>query len=256
MGALLGVGLLVAGCGGAAAGGPGPTSGVPGEANGEVVVLAAASLTESFNEIADDFEAANPGTSVTLGFDASSTLAQQIVAGAPADVFASADTATMSRVVGAGAAEGNPAVFARNRLEIATPAGNPGQVRGLADFADQSRRIAVCAPEVPCGAAAVRAFDAAHVGPRPDTLEQDVKAVLTKVQLGEVDAGLVYRTDVTAAGAKVEGIAFPESAQAVNDYPIVTLADAPNPAGADAFAAYVRSEAGQRVLRAAGFGGP
>jgi molybdate transport system substrate-binding protein len=190
---------------------------------------------------------------VTLNPAASSALAQQITAGSPADVFASASLATMATVVDAGLADGAPVVFVRNRLEIAVPAGNPGHVTGLADFADVELKIAICAPEVPCGAAAVKAFEAAGITPTPDTLEQDVKATLSKVELGEVDAALVYRTDVIAAGSSVEGIEFPEADQAINDYPIVALKNAPNHDAAEAFLEYVLSAAGMAVLAGAGF---
>ncbi len=227
--------------------------GTGGELSGNVVVFAAASLTGSFTRIGQEFEAANDGTRVTFNFASSSALAQQITSGAPADVFAAASPATMAQVTRAGTAAGEPTVFVRNRLQIAVPAGNPGEVSGLPDFAKPDLRIALCAQQVPCGAAAVKAFAAADVIPTPDTLEQDVKATLAKVQLGEVDAGLVYRTDVQAAGDSVEGIDFPEAAQAVNDYQIVTLYDAPHPAIAAAFVEFVRSARGRHVLAAAGF---
>ena len=220
---------------------------------GSITVLAASSLTEAFGELGDRLEAERPGTTVRFSFAASSELATQITSGAPADVFASASPATMDQVVEAGAASGDPAVFVRNRLEIAVPAGNPAGVVGLEDFADESLTLALCAPEVPCGAAAKTAFAAAGVRPRPDTLEPDVKATLAKVSLGEVDAALVYRTDVLAAGDDVEGIDFPESADAVNDYPVVALAEAPNAEGARAFVRLVLSDEGRSVLEAAGF---
>jgi molybdate transport system substrate-binding protein len=193
---------------------------------GPLVVLAAASLTGAFTELAASFEADNPGTTVTLSFAASSALAQQVLSGAPADVFAAASPATMETVTGAGEAA-EPEVFARNTLQIAVPAGNPADVTGLADFADEDLAIALCAEQVPCGAAARRVFEASGVVPSPDTLEQDVKAALSKVTLGEVDAALVYRTDVLAAGDEVEGIAFPEAQEAVNDYPLVVLGTRP-----------------------------
>ena len=220
-----------------------------------VTVFAAASLTGAFTEIAEQFEAENPGTAVTLSFGASSSLAQQIVAGAPADVFASASPATMQLVAEAGQAA-DPRVFARNRLEIAVPAGNPGKVTVLADFAEEELTLALCAPEVPCGAAAAAAFTAAGIEPAPDTLEQDVKAALSKVVLGEVDAALVYRTDVLAAGEDVVGIAFPEAEQVINDYPLTVLTGAPHEATAAAFVEHVLSSEGQRVLADAGFDSP
>jgi molybdate transport system substrate-binding protein len=147
-------------------------------------------------------------------------------------------------------------VFAGNVLQIAVPAGNPAGVTGLADLADPARTVALCAPEVPCGAAAGRLFDAAGLTAAPDTLEEDVKAALTKVQLGEVDAALVYATDVRAAGDDVEGIEVPQAAEVVNEYPITALAAAPNPAGAQAFVDLVLSEEGQEALADAGFRAP
>lgn len=239
--------LCLAGCGSAPAGERDAEAGV----SGEITVFAAASLTETFTELGARFEQANPDTTVTFNFGGSSALAGQIADGAPADVFASASTANMDQV--AGAVSGAPAVFVRNRLEIAVPAGNPAGVTGLADLGDEELTIALCAEQVPCGAAARRALDAAGVTAAPDTLERDVRAVLTKVRLGEVDAALVYRTDVLAAGDEVEGIEFPESSRAVNDYPIATLAQAPNPAGARAFVDFVRSGTGRSVLADAGF---
>jgi molybdate transport system substrate-binding protein len=247
----------------AACGSPGPAGTADAEGAGsgdavagEVVVFAAASLTETFTRLGEQFEAANPGTRVTISFGGSSALATQITEGAPVDVFASASAATMDQVVEADAVTGRPAVFARNELEIAVPAGNPGRISGLADFGDEDRTIALCAEQVPCGAAARQALDAAGVTARPDTLEQDVRAVLTKVELGEVDAALVYHTDVLAAGDQVEGIALPESATAVNDYLIAPIAEAPNPDGAAALVAFVRSERGRSVLAEAGFRSP
>jgi molybdate transport system substrate-binding protein len=146
-----------------------------------------------------------------------------------------------------------PTLFATNVLEIAVPPGNPGGVSGLADLADPAKRIALCASEVPCGVAAGKAFDAAGLTAAPDTLEPDVKAALTAVQLGEVDAALVYKTDVQAAGDSVEGIEFPESEDTLTGYPICTMTDAPNPAGALAFVQLVTSDAGRKALTAAGF---
>ncbi len=221
----------------------------PGQLSGRITVFAAASLTEVFTALGEEFEAAHPGVRVAFTFAGSSTLAQQVNQGAPADVLATASPATMAQVPEAV----SPATFARNRLEIAVPRGNPGKVTGLADFADAGRKIALCAEQVPCGAAAKAVFAAAGVAAAPDTLEQDVKAALTKVRLGEVDAALVYRTDVRAAGGAVEGIGFPEAAEAINDYPIAALAEAPNPAVAAAFVDFVRSGAGRAALTGAGF---
>lgn len=226
---------------------------VNGSVHGTVTVLAAASLTEVFTTIGRDFERRRPGTTVRLSFGPSSGLAQQIQGGAPADVFAAASPSTM-RQVGDHAVD--PVRFAENQLQIAVPAGNPGRVRGLADFAEPDLTLAVCEKQVPCGEAAVEAFDAAGVTPRPDTYGNDVKSVLTGVRLGEVDAGLVYRTDVRAAGSQVAGIDLPASATPVNHYPIAVLDEAPNPPAARAFVSYVRSAKGRHVLARAGFGLP
>lgn len=241
--------LPLAGCGGAD--GPG------GEAlSGDLVVFAAASLTDTFTELGEAFTAVHPQVTVTFGFGGSSGLAEQITAGAPADVFAAASPATMATVVDAGAAAASPTVFVRNSLQLVVPAGNPAGVTGLADLADPDLTVALCAPEVPCGSATEKVFAAAGLTPAPDTLEQDVKAVLTKVELGEVDAALVYRTDVLAAGGAVEGLDVPQAQEAVTDYPLVVLAEAPNPRAAQAFVDLVLSQDGQDVLTGAGFGSP
>jgi len=223
---------------------------------GELVVFAASSLTESFNQIGEDFEAAHPGVTVTINFAGSSTLAQQINEGAPADVFASAHPANMSLVTDAGNGTGTPTAFAQNSLVIAVPEGNPAGISDLADLTDPDLKVALCAEQVPCGAASQAALAVAGVALTPVTFEQDVRATLTKITLGEVDAALVYRTDVAVAESDVDGIEFPESAGAVNDYPIIVLREAPNRATAEAFVAHVLAEAGQAVLAEAGFAPP
>lgn len=247
--------LLLAGCGAQAQSSPRAAQDGGDGLRGTVDVFAAASLSEAFERIGSDFEQDNPGTTVVLNLGASSALAQQIVAGAPADVFAAASPATMATVTDAGDAA-FPRTFARNVLEIAVPPGNPGRVTGLADLADPDRTVALCAAAVPCGAAAERVFAAAGLRGAPDTLEQDVRAALAKVRLGEVDAALVYRTDVQAAGDEVEGIAFRAAEQAVNDYPIAALTAAPHAEAAAAFVDHVLSRRGQRVLADAGFLAP
>ena len=256
--AVLGVGLLAAGCGDDAtpASTSSPSSSASTGVTGALTVFAAASLTDSFNQIGKGFEAANPGVDVTFSFAGSSALATQIVEGAPADVFAAASAATMKTVTDAGDNAGEPTVFVRNQLVIAVPDGNPAGVTGLDDLTKPDVKVALCAAEVPCGAAAVKALDAAGIELTPVTLEQDVKSALAKVELGEVDAALVYRTDAQADADKVDGIEFPESAGAVNDYPIVALADAPNPDAAEAFVEYVLSEPATAVLTEAGFQKP
>jgi molybdate transport system substrate-binding protein len=244
-------GLPGCGSGGSAAS---PASAGSGGAK-ELTVFAAASLTGSFTELGEAFEAAHPGTTVRFNFGSSATLAQQIVQGAPADVFAAASPATMKTVTDASLAA-SPATFARNRLQIAVPGDNPAKVDDLKDLTDPKVKVALCAEQVPCGAAARKALDAAGLRVDPVTLEQDVKATLTKVELGEVDAALVYRTDVIASGGKVTGISFPEADQAINDYPIAALAKAPAGDLAKRFVDLVLSRRGEDVLAKAGFETP
>ncbi|WP_459545060.1 molybdate ABC transporter substrate-binding protein [Nocardia sp. X0981] len=220
---------------------------------GTLTVFAAASLTETFTTLGDQFEDAHPGLDVVFSFGGSSILAEHIRQGAPADVFAAAALRNMEQVVESGDVTAGPVTFARNRLEIAVPPGNPASISGLGDFGKPEPRIALCAEQVPCGVAAAQVFEAAGVTPQPDTRETDVKAVLTKVALGEVDAGLVYRTDIRAAPETVTGIEFPEAAGAITDYPIAPLAAAPNPAAAQAFVDFVNSPPARAVFTAAGF---
>jgi molybdate transport system substrate-binding protein len=219
------------------------------------VVFAAASLTESFTSLGRTFEAGHPGVSVKFNFGGSSGLAQQIHQGAPADVFAAASPATMKQVTAAGQARG-PRTFARNRLEIAVPKGNPGKVASLKDLTNPKLKVVFCAPQVPCGAATVKALKASALTVKPVSEEQDVKAALTKVRLNEADAALVYRTDVKAAAGQVQGIDFPESANAINDYPIASLGEAPQPALARQFVDLVLSAQGAGTLAHAGFERP
>lgn len=229
------------------------TSGTPGPVTGNLTILAAASLTEVFTKLGESFKAANPGVNISFSFNASSTLAQQIVAKAPADVFAAASPATMQVVTDAGGAAGTPVTFVRNELVIATPKDNPGGITGLADFGKSALRIVVCAEAVPCGAAAAKVFAAAGLVASIDSYERDVKGVLTKVTTGEADAGLVYRTDVKAAGDRVVGISFPESASAINDYPIAALTEARNASAAAAWVAYMASDEARAAFLEAGF---
>jgi molybdate transport system substrate-binding protein len=253
--------LLLAGCGGSS-GNDGTAASASGSASsgkrlsGTLTVFAAASLTDVFDDLGKQLEKDNPELDVRFNFAGSSALATQLTQGAPADVFASANEAQMKVVTDAGLEAQEPAIFTENVLEIAVPQGNPGHVTGLEDFADPDLTLAVCAAEVPCGAAAQKVFQASGITAVPDTEEEDVKAALTKVQLGEVDAALVYATDVKAAGSDVEGIPFPEADRAINDYPICTLKAAPNPDAARAFLDLVQSADGQKTLAAAGFRKP
>jgi molybdate transport system substrate-binding protein len=221
--------------------------------SGTVTVFAAASLKESFTTLGKQFEKAHPGTHVTFSFGGSDTLAAQITGGAPADVFASASPKTMKIVTDKKDNATAPATFVRNQLEIATLPGNPDKVSSLKALTNKDLKVVLCDKTVPCGAAAQKALDASKLKLTPVSYEEDVKAALNKVVLKEADAAVVYKTDVKAAGDKVEGVDFPESADAINDYPIALLKNAPNAEAAKAFIAFVQSDAGQTVLNEAGF---
>ncbi|QNP73930.1 molybdate ABC transporter substrate-binding protein [Streptomyces roseirectus] len=224
-----------------------------GKLSGTVTVFAAASLKESFTALGEQFEKAHPGTKVAFSFAGSDSLAASITGGAPADVFAAASAKTMALVTGKKANASAPVTFARNQLEIATLPGNPEKITALKDLTKPGLKVALCDKSVPCGAAADKILTTTGVKVTPVSYEQDVKSALTKVELKEVDAALVYKTDVHAAGDKVQGIDFPESSQAVNDYPIALLKDAPNATAARAFIALVRSAEGRTTLTEAGF---
>ena len=247
------IAVLLASCGGDGdVEAPATTPTTP-STTGTVTVLAAASLTESFEELGDQLAAEHPDLDVVFSFGPSSGLVEQVLAGAPADVLATADTRTMDEAVAGGAVEGEPEVFARNTLTLVVPTGNPGEVTGLADLARSELRIAICEPEVPCGAAAERLLTAAGVTAAPDTLATDVKEATSLVSLGEADAALVYCTDAAAEGDAVETIEVPEAAEVVNEYPVAVLVDAPNPAGAQVVADSITGEPGQAILANAGF---
>ncbi|MDN0200363.1 molybdate ABC transporter substrate-binding protein [Streptomyces sp. S.PNR 29] len=231
----------------------GPSSSASPRLSGTVTVFAAASLKESFTTLGKQFEKEHPGTKVTFNFGGSDTLAASITNGAPADVFAAASAKTMKIVTGRGDAVGPPATFVRNQLEIATLPGNPDKISSLKDLTRSGLKAVLCDRTVPCGAAAQTALKAGGLRLTPVSYEQDVKSALTKVELNEADAAVVYRTDVRAAGGRVRGVEFPESAKAVNDYPIALLKDAPNADAAKAFIELVKSAEGQKVLTEAGF---
>jgi molybdate transport system substrate-binding protein len=220
---------------------------------GTVTVFAAASLTDAFTEAADAFEAANPDVTVELNLAGSQSLREQILAGAPADVFASADPSNMAQLDEAGEVEMGPRVMAHNTLEIVVPAGNPGDVESLADFADADLHIGLCAAEVPCGELGREALADAGVTPSPDTDEPDVRSLLAKVRAAELDAGIVYRTDVISAGDAVEGIAVPDDHNVVTDYPVAALAGAGEPEAAAAFVDFMLAHDGQAILESYGF---
>jgi molybdate transport system substrate-binding protein len=240
-----GLALLLAGCGGGAQ--------PPAEPR-TLTVLAAASLTETFTALEKQFEADHPGVDVKLNFAGSSDLAQQIVNGAPADVFAAASDATMKTVTDAGLTAGTPTIFATNVLQIATAPGNPKGIASFADLARPGLKVVVCAPQVPCGAAAEKIEKATGVTLSPVSEEADVKSTLGKVTSGDADAGLVYATDVAAAKGSVQGVSFPEADQATTKYPITVLKDAPQAQSAQQFVDLVTGDAGRRALEAAGFG--
>jgi molybdate transport system substrate-binding protein len=227
-----------------------------GEPHGHVLVSAAASLTDAFKEMKLAFEAENPNLVVELNFAGSSSLREQILEGAPVDVFASANTGNMGQVVDAGGVAGEPTIFTRNMLEIAVPVGNPGGVEGLDDFANPKLLIGLCAAAVPCGDFARQALRRAGVTPAIDTNEPDVRALLTKIEAGELDAGITYVTDVASSGGAAQGIDIPPADNIIAEYPIAVLAHAPNPRAASQFVAFVLSTGGQALLARYGFVSP
>lgn len=243
--ALLTAGSLAA-CGSTA------TTRRPMTPQGTVTVFAASSLAESFTEMGRRLHATHPGLELRFNFDASSTLAHQVADGAPADVLATADETTMQRAVDAGAVA-PPAVFARNRLAVVVAEGNPAGVRSLADLARPGLVVVLCAPEVPCGRAGAQALAQAGVALTPRSLEPNVKGVVAKVVMGEADAGIVYVTDVHAAGGKAHDVPIPDRHNVVVSYPIAATTASGNRLGADTFVAFVRSAEGRSVLAAAGF---
>jgi molybdate transport system substrate-binding protein len=249
---------LLAGCGGTATA-PAPTA--PGESPGgasttPLTVSAAASLTTAFGALQERFEQANPGVDVVLNYGGSSSLAQQIVNGAPVDVFAAANTSTMDTVSEAGLVSGEPRTFVTNKLQIAVPKGNPKGINGFADLARPGLKVVVCAAQVPCGSAEKKVEQAAGVKIAAVSEESEVTSVLGKVGSGDADAGVVYVTDVLSAPDKVTGVSFPEADQAINTYPIAVLKPAKDAGLAQKWVDLVQGPEGQTVLREAGFGPP
>lgn len=234
--------MSVAGCGGDAEERP-------------VTVFAAASLTDAFTELGAEFQAQYPGVRVELSFAGSSSLREQILAGAPADVFASANDENMDALVAAGEVR-PPVEVATNQLAIAVPDGNPAGIGSLADFADSSLLLGLCAVEVPCGAFAREAFARARVEPAVDTEEPDVRSLLTKVAAGDLDGGVVYATDVRMADAAVDGIEIPAAQNVVVRYPMAVVAESDNVSLAEEFITFVQGPQGIAVLRRLGFGVP
>ncbi|WP_348787205.1 molybdate ABC transporter substrate-binding protein [Leifsonia sp. NPDC080035] len=252
--ALAAVLLATTGCSAASPSASGSTTTTG--ATGTITVFAAASLTKTFTELGKDFEEANPGSTVTFSFGGSSDLVSQLSAGAPADVFASADEANMKKAVTASVTSGDPVDFATNILAIAVPPGNPAHVTSFADLAKPGVKTVVCAPQVPCGTATAKVEASSGVTLKPVSQESSVTDVLGKVIAGEADAGIVYATDVTGASGKVTSVPFPEAKDVVNTYPIATVGQGANAEGGKAFLAYVTGPEGRAVLKAAGFGAP
>lgn len=227
----------------------------PAELAGQVLVSAAASLTDAFTEIKAAFEDLKPGVEVVYNFAGSSTLREQILEGAPVDVFASANIPNMDRVVEGDLVVGEPQIFTQNLLQIAVPAGNPAVITGLADFGREDLLIGLCAEGVPCGDFGREALQKAGVTPAIDTNEPDVRALLTKIEAGELDAGITYVTDLMSRSG-VDGVDIPQATNVVASYPIAVIAGAPNPAAARAFVDFVVSEGGQSILAGYGFTAP
>ncbi|MBU8812039.1 molybdate ABC transporter substrate-binding protein [Mycolicibacterium goodii] len=223
---------------------------------GHLTVFAAASLKSVFTELGEQFESDNPGTTVEFNFAGSSDLVTQLTQGAPADVFASADTPNMNKAIDAGLVHGDPVDFATNTLTIVTAPGNPKNIRTFADLARPGISIVVCAPQVPCGSATEKIETATGVTLSPVSEESAVTDVLGKVTSGQADAGLVYVTDAKGAGDDVTAIGFPEAAAAVNTYPIATLKDSAHREAAQRFVALVVSPDGRKVLSGKGFVAP
>jgi molybdate transport system substrate-binding protein len=241
------VALLAAACGGNGSSSGGASgSGSPTE----ISVFAAASLTAAFNRLGQDFSAAYPDTKVTFNFAGSQALATQIQQGAPADVLAVADTTSMGRVA---SLVDTPRSFASNQLQIVVAKGNPKGVRSLSDLSNGDLEVVLAAPEVPAGRYAQQALDAQHISVKPVSLEDNVKAVVTKVSLGEADAGIVYATDVAAGGDQIQGVDIPADQNLLATYPVAVVKASRHHLRAQAFVDMVRGDQGQRVLASLGF---
>ena len=221
-----------------------------------MTVFAAASLTDAFTEIGDAFMVDHPDASVTFNFASSSDLVVQINEGAPADVYASADQTNMAKLIDAGNNGGEPALFATNSLEIIVEKGNPKAITGVADLANPDLIVVTCAPEVPIGKYSAEVFAKAGVTVTPASYEENVKGVVNKVTLGEADAGVVYKTDVAAAGDQAEGVGIPTDLNVIAEYPLVVTREAPNAGAGQAFVDFVVGEEGQSILASYGFTSP
>ncbi len=246
--ALVGVALLVTGCGGGAT-----AEQASDEASGQLIVFAAVSLIDAFDELDDAFGRVEPDVDVVFNFAPSQTLAHQINQGVAADVFASADVVQMDAVEHANNVAGQTAILTTNRLEIAVEPGNPLGIAGLTDLADPDLVLVLPAEQTPAGRYAQHALAAAGVEATPASLERDVRAAVSKVELGEADAAIVYASDIVASAGRADGVAIPDEHNVVASYPVAVLTDAANPRAADAFVAFVLSDAGQQILAAHGF---
>ena len=237
--------LVSASCGGSGSSSTKPVT---------ITVGAAASLTAAFEDLGAAFTAANPNVSVKFSFGASSDVARQIGEGAPIDVFASADAKNMDKVVASAGVSAEPAVFATNSLQIIVGAGNPKAIAGIDDLARSDVLVVACSPDVPIGKYTQQVLDAAGVTVKPVSLEENVKGIVSKVTIGEADAGVVYRTDVIAAGDAAVGVEIPANVNVTARYPIAALKGAS--AAARDFVAFVLSDAGRAVPQRFGFGAP
>ncbi|GFG53764.1 molybdate ABC transporter substrate-binding protein [Mycolicibacterium agri] len=258
--AALGAATLVGGCSTSGTDTASTTTGgaspAPASITGDITVFAASSVKSTFTKLAAQLEKDNPGTKVTFNFAGSSDLVAQLTQGAPADVFASADTKNMTKAVDAGLVAKDPVNFATNTLTIVTPPGNPKKIASFADLAKPGTQVVVCAPQVPCGSATEKVEKATGVTLKPVSEESTVTDVLGKITAGQADAGLVYVTDAKGAGDKVTTVPFPESSGAVNTYPIAVLKGSKNPAAAQKFVDLVSGAEGRKVLAEAGFAAP
>jgi molybdate transport system substrate-binding protein len=260
--AALAAAALLAGCGSAGSTATGnsatsttakTTSSSSRASTGTLTVFAAASLKKAFTKLGGTFEQQNPGSKVTFSFAGSSDLVAQLIAGNSADVFASADATNMGKATSAGLVDGTPINFATNTLTIVVPPSNPAKITSFADLAKPGLALVMCAAQVPCGSAAKKLESTTGIMLKPVSEESSVTDVLTKVTTGEADAGLVYVTDAAAAGDKIKAIAFPQSKEVVNTYPIALLKESKNPGLAKKFTDLVTGSQGQQDLKAAGF---
>jgi molybdate transport system substrate-binding protein len=265
VGLVVALGLVAAACGSDSSGGSAAatvatTAAAPpttAPAQGNITVFAAASLTDAFNAVGTAFTQVYPQAKATFSYDASSTLVNQITQGAPADLFASADQANMTKLTNAGLNGAPPQVFATNLLQIIVPAGNPKGIKGVEDLANPALKVVLCdyttTPAVPCGQYAKQILDSARVTVKPVSLEQNVKGVVTKVTTGEADAGIVYSTDVIAAGSKASGVDIPKNINVVAQYPIAPVKTSQNAAVDQAFISFLLGSQGQAILQKFGF---